>query len=178
MSIDFSDDAPSTPTKADLSVVANLATLALAAKAEIEAAEEDLARMKARYRGLIENDIPDAMQTVGFKSIKLEDGRSITVKDDVKASLPKSRAEEACEWLIEHGHGGLIKRDVDIKLPRNYDPAPLFASLVAAGLPFDATPTVHPQTLAAFLREQLAAGNDVPLELFGAYEYRTTSIKG
>jgi len=28
--------------------------------------------------------------------------------------------------------------------------------------------TVHPQTLRALVREQLAAGNPIPLELFGA----------
>jgi hypothetical protein len=36
---------------------------------------------------------------------------------------------------------------------------------------------VHAQTLKAFIKEQMAKGVDVPLELFGAYPYSKAVIK-
>ena len=53
----------------------------------------------------------------------------------------------------------------------------LCAELQAKGVAAQFEQTVAPQTLKAFLREQLAAGTDLPLELFGARPVWTTKLK-
>lgn len=173
--IDFREDVA--VAVSDLTEVAALATLATSLKRDVAEREESLKALKQRLRELVENSIPDAMATVGFSEIRLEDGRKITVKDEVSAELSRARAPLACAWLEEHGHGGLIKRDCVVKLPRDFDPTELTQHLDSLGLAYDSEPTVHPQTLKAFLREQLASGETIPLPLFGAFQYRTTIIK-
>jgi hypothetical protein len=37
-------------------------------------------------------------------------------------------------------------------------------------------PTVHPETLAAWGRQELEMGNELPDELFSVYTYDTTSL--
>lgn len=132
-------------------------------KASLKDAEE-------RARLLREESIPSAMQELGLAELRLLSGQRVRVKQDVYASVPVARRNEAWGWLEERGYGGLIKTQVAVQYGRGElpDAEELAEELLKRGLRTELNRNVHPQTLKAFLREQLSLANNVPLELFGA----------
>ena len=132
--------------------------------------EESLKFAKERVRYYQEEAIPTAMQEIGLTSATLETGEKLTIKQDVYASIAVADREIAYEWLETNGFGGLIKIEVAVAFGR--DESDKAENLVKFLLTKNLEPTfgksVNAQTLKAFLREQIAAGSKIPLELFGA----------
>lgn len=133
-------------------------------------AETNLKLKKERERIIREETIPSAMQELGLTSIKLETGQTLSVKQEVYASIPSGNKQAAYDWLIGHGFGGLLKVEVVADFGRGEleIATELFERLNSEGLSVGIDQGVHAQTLKAFLKEQISAGKDIPLELFGA----------
>lgn len=149
---------------------------------EIERTEGRLEMLKKRRRSIVEHEIPDVMGRVGSNEIRLNNGYKVTVKDEVRASLPKDeRRPLAFAWLEDSGNGGLIDRRFTIRFPREEEAwADKFErDLAKRKRPLDVerTKDVHHQRLLGFLREQIRGGRSVPMELFGAFIQRIASIK-
>lgn len=161
-----------------LSEMAELARALLDADKDVERVEGDLKDAKERARVLREETIPAAMQEMGLEEVKLETGQKISIKQDVYASIPAASKGAAYDWLNEHGFGGLIKVEVSATFAKGEQDAALelHKQLLAQGLQPDLDQSVHAQTLKAFLREQIAAGTNVPLDLFGARPVWTAKI--
>lgn len=150
--------------------------------AKIERAEAELEGLKKRRRAITENEIPDVMARVGTTELKLANGYKVSVKDEVRASLPKDeRRPLAFAWLEDNGNGGLIDRAFKIRFPREEEAwADKFErDLAKRKRPLDVerTKDVHHQRLLGFLREQLRDGKVVPMDLFGAFIQRIAAIK-
>lgn len=162
-----------------LSEMAELARALVQADADAKQAEEDLKAAKERARVLREETIPSAMQEMGLESVKLETGQTIKVAQEVYASIPVEKKDSAFNWLQEHGFGGLIKVEVSAKFGREANAQALgfFEELCDRGMDPKYDQSVHPQTLKAFLKEQLSSGANVPLDLFGARPVWTAKIK-
>lgn len=162
-----------------LSEMAELARALVQADGNVKSAEEDLKVAKERARVLREETIPSAMQEMGLESVKLETGQTITVGQEVYASIPVEKKETAFTWLQNNGFGGLIKVEVSSKFGRdaNAQALNLFEELCDRGLDPKYDQSVHPQTLKAFLKEQISCGANVPLDLFGARPVWTAKIK-
>lgn len=148
----------------------------------IEEGEARLTAHKNRRRQLVEHEIPDVMARVGAPEMKLPNGFKVTVKDEVRASMPKDeRRPLAFAWLEESGNGGLIDRRFTIKFPREEIAwANRFeADLKKRKRPVDVerTEDVHHQRLLGFLREQIRGGKQVPMEFFGAFIQRIASVR-
>jgi hypothetical protein len=148
-----------------------LARLLVDYDAEIEAKEEALKALKENARRVREESLPTAMAEVGLTSIKLSNGEKVDIKKDVYASISNDAKPRAYQWLEENGFGALIKTEVSIAFGREEREAAqqLQQELSERGLNANAEASVHPQTLKAFLREQIEnARPNLPLELFGA----------
>jgi len=158
--------------------MAELARALVEADAGVDEAEGALKDAKERARVLREETIPAAMQEMGLEEVKLETGQKISIKQDVYASIPAASKGQAYDWLNEHGFGGLIKVEVSTTFAKGeQDKAiTLHTTLTNMGLQPDLDQSVHAQTLKAFLREQIAAGNNIPLDLFGARPVWTAKI--
>lgn len=161
-----------------LDSMAALARALVDADAAVDDAEVNLKDAKERARVLREETIPSAMQELGLEELKLDTGQKLSVKQDVYASIPSDKKDEAYNWLDAHGFGGLIKVEVKTDYPKGEAQAALqlFAELQDRGLNAQYGQNVHAQTLKAFLREQIAAGNNVPLDLFGARPVWTAKL--
>jgi len=117
----------------------------------IEQMSNHLKSLQEEERELSMEVIPEKMRELGLSSISTDDGSKVSIKHKVKASLTKARKEEGFAWLRANGHGSLIKeRTVE--------------------------ENVHPQTLTAFAREQLAQGRTLP-PCFSVFEFDLTEIK-
>lgn len=161
-----------------LDQMAALARAMMDADVSVEQAEASLKEAKERARILREETIPSAMQELGLEELKLDTGQKLSVKQDVYASIPSAQKDAAFQWLEDNGFGGLIKVEVaaDFRKGEADQAAELFKELQQRGLQVGLGQSVHAQTLKAFLREQLAAGTNVPLDLFGARPVWTAKL--
>ena len=164
-----------------LKTVSDLAKYQVALEDKIKAKEEELATLKDQFKQCSQTDLPEALAETGLTEIKLTDGSKITVMQFYNASIPKDRAEEAHAWLRAHDHGDLIKNTVSCDFGRGEDKQAqvLRESLANSGISFTDKIGVHPQTLKAFVREQVESGQTLPLDLLGVYiGQKTKIIKG
>lgn len=176
----FNDAAPVEASDTDLASVGALAEKAERMADEVAAMEDVLKERKRELRELLERDLPDAMDAVGLSELKTKAGRKLTVKDEVRASIPKAAEAEAFSWLRDTGHEDLIKHEVKVALDRGKDNlAKEITTMLARdyGVEPSDKETVHPQTLSAWCREQLAQGVELPADILGLYIGRKVTIK-
>lgn len=163
-------------TMNDLSALANAL---VEADEDVERAERSLKDKKEAARRLREEALPAAMQEVGMSKVTLDSGRVISVAQEVYASIPAANKPAAYAWLEEHNFGGLIKTEVAVAFGRGETEKAigLQDALREQGLEADLERSIHAQTLKAFIKEQLAAGNELPLDLFGAMPVWVAKVK-
>lgn len=146
----------------------------------VAAAERELEESKEAYRRVVQDELPDLMRELGVESLKLEDGVTISIKEDVSASITEERRGPAHAWLRDHGFGGLIKTNVTATFSRGMEEeAARLASQIALDMhvPVDCVERVHPATLKSFIRERMEAGDKLPMELFGIHPYSQAVFK-
>lgn len=174
------DIQPEVPaaTLADVQAAAE----ALANKqAEVDAIDAKLKAANAELHHLRTRLVPDMFTAAGgLQSLRLRDGREVVVEDVVSGSLPKepNRRAAAVRELEAMGGGALVKRRVSVDFPRGDNRlGQAREALAAAGFTADEAHDVHPQTLAAFVREMLRQGRAVDADALGVYVGRTTKVK-
>ena len=180
----FEEDVDSAlPTSDQLQTLAALAEKQLQAEAEIKRIKEELAEKKKELFVLSSEQIPSLMEQCGVSGITsftLGDGSRITIKRVVKASIPKARRQEAFAWLRGNDGAAIVKNTVSVSFGKGEDDkAARLEKLLresASGYNVEHDETVHAQTLAAFVRERLERGEDVPTDLLGVFEYKETKI--
>lgn len=139
---------------------------------KLEATTEDLNRVSQQL-------LPEAMLAVGMSQFKLATGESVTISKFYSAKIPEDQQIVAFNWLRKNGHDSLIKREVKCIFGKGEDADAQIAVQALHDLghtPIDKT-SVHPQTLKAFVREQMeSTASTFPAELFGAYVGNQTKI--
>ena len=157
-----------------------LVTRALELADDLKSLELFITDKKRELKELLEGELPQAMSDANCKEFKASDGRKVTVKYEVFAHITKDKEAEAFAWLKDNGHESLIKHEIKVSLDRGKDNV---AKEIVARLQSDygVEPSdklmVHPQTLSAFCREQIAAGNDLPTETLGIHAATVARIK-
>jgi hypothetical protein len=150
------------------------------AEAEVARCEEALKSAQTKLRKIAEEDLPALMDLAEMATCETRDGIIVKIQEKVRGSIPKGRERPAFDWLEEHGHDNLIKRQFVIEFGRE-DQA--WAKKFEADLRkrkkqvnLALKETIHPSTLASFVTEQLQEGVDIPLETFGVHRQRATKI--
>ncbi len=176
----FEQDAGALQVKnEDLSSVGALAKRAKELEKEIEEIDTILTERKSQYRKLLEETIPAMLQELGLTKFSMTDGSEIVVKPFYSASIPEEKRAQAYEWLREHGYDDIIKNTVSVRFGRNEDKLceTLLNQLREQNYPVEQAQKIEPQTLKAWVREQVERGNEFPTELFGVYVGQKASIK-
>ena len=147
--------------------------------AEVDLLSDQLRTAKAALLRTEREDLPDLMTELGLTELKLSDGSVVSLKEDVDARITDDTRPGALRWLLEHGFGGLIKTEVSLSFGRGeHDEAERVVDELQAHYNNIALKEdVHPSTLKAFVREQMAAGTAVPVDLFHIYPYSKATIK-
>ena len=119
------------------------------------------------------------MAEYGMAKVKMDDGSEIAVSKFYSASIPKTRQEEAFDWLRDNGHESLIKNQVAVSFGRSEDAVAqlLMDRLQAEGFETQQKVWVEPMTLKAFVKEQVEGGSPIPSDLFGIYIGEQAKIK-
>lgn len=115
--------------------VTNLLTLAAEmarVQGEIDRLQEAKKELQRMYDTLRITDIPAAMDETGIDKLTLAGIGTLYLSADVRATVYKDTKMEAYQWLEDNGYGDLIQ------------------------------PYVFPQTLKAWAKERLKAGDKLP----------------
>lgn len=143
--------------------------------------EDELKEAKKILRMYKEQLVPELMTKLGMATVTTLGGAHVSVKKDVRASFPKDeiKRQEAFDYIKETGNEGLIKQDFHVSFGRNSsEQAAQFKKLLEEyNIPAQHNEGVHHQTLLAFLRRELEAGNNVPLDAFGATQIQSAVLK-
>jgi len=170
------------PTDAELARVRRLAELQRSQTREVVRITRELVTALNLLRQTREVDLPEAMRDVGLSEVKLLDGTPVKVED--KLTGTKLTSPVGLGYVEENGGARLIKTAIVVELDRgdlaaarevyqdlrSHKKANLFKRL-------ELEEHVHQSTIAAFVRELIAKGKDVPLERLGVHR-RVTAIVG
>lgn len=170
MSEELSSDA--------LKELTRLANALVEADQAVEDAEQALKDAKAKARNLREIEVPDYLQELGLQKVTLDSGESVGYKPDVRLEWDDAKKALAFAWLEKNEFGGLIKTEVASSFGKGeIDKAKaLLEALTEQGYEASLSRDVHYQTMCAFLREQIEAGNPIPLDEWGAVAINKATV--
>jgi len=181
MEQDFEENAASVEKidQQGLTSVAALARTIRDKEARISDLEQTLKEEKKALIKLTDEEMPSMLAEIGMASFALDDGSTVEVKQTYGASILVEKRPEAYEWLRDNGYDDIIKNTVACQFGRGEDDqASAFAAFAQQqGYVPDQKTEVHPQTLRAFVKERCEAGEEFPMELFGAWVGQRAVIK-
>lgn len=167
-----------TPSNSDLTEISSLANQQLALEKEIADIQETLAEKQRMYGLLSEVDIPRLLAKFGLTMFRLTDGSTVDIKVNLCCGISQANETEAFRWLEVTGNDGIIKNE--FKLPFGKDQSQeaedLKTFLEGAGYSYTNKRGVHHSTLKAFVKKRLAAGLEVPVDLFSVFEKNVAVI--
>ena len=145
---------------------------------EVKIMEENLKKKKEAADLISEQVIPEIMNDMKLKTLKLTDGSAIEVKQIYGASIPLDKKEGAYKWLRNTDLGDLIKNEITVSFGRGEDnKANDYASLAEKnGYQPSQKLKVEPMTLKALYRERVEKGLDLPAEYFNLFQGNKTKI--
>lgn len=122
--------------------------------------------------------LPNAMLEAGLSEFRLTTGEFIEVKRDIYASISEANFGAAKAWLVDNNLDGIVKHTVTLSFAKGEGGRAVEALTLLvdnAFVPVDKE-AIHPQTLKAFVREQLQKGADLPMDVFGVHEVVKTKV--
>jgi hypothetical protein len=146
---------------------------------KIAEAQVELAKLTEQFNTIGQVRIPDLFDELSLSKLKLTSGQYVEVKRKFSASITAENQAACFEWLQKNGHESIIKHkiDIDLKKGESEEQEKIVDLLEEIGVTYTDKNTVHPQTLLAFVKEQMESGSNFPQELFKVYPLRTTKIK-
>lgn len=183
--VDFGEHAPKASCDKLQQLTDLVAQYELAEVAAAEAASV-LAQRTARLKGIIEHELPDLMSELSQPVLHTSDGRKIEVKDVVRATLPEANRPKGFAWLITNGHGGNIKRSVEIAFAatEGQEAEKLLKTMEGEfGENARQTMKVESSTLTSFVKKRLQAESEegfkgvaLPRDIFEIREFKHAKI--
>lgn len=133
---------------------------------------------KKEYQRIVRELIPAEMEAMGMERVDV-DGNSVSLNPFVYASIPASRKEEAFNFLRSIGEDDIIKNEVTVNFGKGQDnrAGAFFDDCNQQGLDPSQKQSVHPMTLKGWIKERMASGEDIDLDMFGAYVGTEAKIK-
>ncbi len=183
MAHDYSEFQSSSPGDNLMARLEGLAQEQLDAEARLSNLEAQVDEAKAVVRRIKERELPNLLDEaqLGTSKIVTPNGIEIAMKEEIRGNIPKGKEKPAHEWLEENDNGGLIKRTVTIVFSKDEEAwAAKFKRDCAQRkkpLNLEIKRGVHAGTLRSFVKECLKNGVAIPMETFGVFRQRFTSVK-
>ena len=181
--LDYSGYGQTEVSGGDLELLTGLAERQQELDEKIAAKEVELKDLQSAHREISWKQIPELLDSLNMESFKLKDGSSITVKEDLRLSIPKTpeRRAEALGWLLSHGGEFLFKEAFQFQFDKGEtEAAEKFAEFCATyegRLNMARSETVETNSVKAFIKEKLEDGEEVPLALLGGHRQTIAKIK-
>lgn len=186
-------EAAPVPGDDQLQKVAALARRQIECLREVIRLTEELDTANEALRLNRETDLPTLMDQLGLTDFGLAGGHRVEVLESVNASVPAkdpAMTAAAHAWLEANGYGSLIKRRIEIFFDREDEAwAKAFLAQCARRkrqLNLNVKRWVEPQTLSAFVREQLKAAREqnrdpeelAPAATLGIFKRKYAEVSG
>lgn len=175
----FADMEPIDADPATMETIVMLAEKQLSLEAQVESASEALNLLRNELDTIQMRRLPEVMGALGMKEFTLENGAKITIKEDIKAGITEDNRPAAHAWVRERGDGGIIKNVVSIAFGKDEDAKAeeVVKSLTDQGYSPDQKESIHVSTLKSYVKERLEAGDAIPVDLFGVFEFKKATVK-
>jgi len=162
-----------------LAQIAATARDIIAAQDAVAEAEAELSSRQKFLRSLKEEILPELMTEAGQTQLTTIDGLLVSIKETVRGQPSEANQPAAFDWLRSKGQGGVIKSKLEADLGRAPEDKVKAAveALTAQGIQAGTKESVHWQTLGSLVREMLARGDDVPLDLLGVQVWKQADVK-
>ena len=171
------------PTGNFTTVLRQLADELVLAEQNILKAQEALEVANAVKKDIAEFRIPQMTDGMDGK-FNLGDGRELSVKEEVRASIAGEKRIPAINWLDDNDYGHIVKRQIIIEFGKNEtERSEKFLECVKelekelGTLVVKKNWSVHPATLVSWVKEQLGEGVNLPTEIFGIFRQRVAKVK-
>lgn len=162
-----------TPKNAELAELSALGEQLYSAEAEVLRLEAELRRAKKR-RDFIQCDLlPSTMEKIGL--VEFRTPRShIKVSEQLEVRPRADNRPLVLAALEKQGAGALIKTNLAVPFGKGEDEevARVCEALALLGRDYRQDRAVHPQTLKKHIRDRLAKGDPVDVELFGVRQFQ------
>ena len=160
--------------------IMKLANLLNKQAGHVKELEDQLKEEKSKLLKLEREDLPALMQEAGMTSVTLDDGSTISLKEDLNTSITASTKNSALRWLVDNNYGGIIKTLVEVAFPKGAhdDAVRVQNELLQHYSGVSLKETVHPSTLKSFVKERLEAGDAIPLDAFNVFPFTKAVVKG
>lgn len=167
-------DQQGSASPASLDSVKALGAQLVQVELDLTAAEATVTRLKQLREEIRIRQLPAQMFELGIDSLGV--GNRVLEREPlIQASLPKDPEPRAAaiNWLVDHQHGGVIKREVVVALPKG-DAATehkVLAAIRAAAPGIEAAVgyDIHYQTYLALCKRLVKSGAVIPLKALGIF---------
>jgi hypothetical protein len=125
-------------------------------------------------------ELSDLLLSNNVTSLKLATGEKVEIKQMIFASITEANSEKAFSWLRENKFEAIIKNKAEVDLGKGGSDekiGPLAKLVEDLGLVMKVKETVNPQTLKAFVKEQMGQGRNIPLDLFSVHTVNRASVE-
>ena len=177
--INLRKDSPSQVTQVDPQEVSNEIQKLQDVQEQITHKESEIKELKDREKYLGGVIIPDLMNQMNLKTLKLRDGSEIEVQNKFFASILAAKKEEAYTWLRNNGLGDIVKNEITVRFGRSEDNKAQQYATLAKGQGYEPEQkiSVHAGTLRLTLEDYQSRGGQIPPEYFSTFEGNQTKIK-
>lgn len=193
---DYSEFIPS-PLQGDFLKLSEMIQTAYKLQEALKLTQFECSRLQDEYRNLIEREIPQAMETSGVEEFVATGGIRVKIQLDDFANIPslsgidKERDPDVRDRLLDRRNAALtlvaqkaptlIKRSYEIDFDRDdaERALDLEAKLRQGGVPFIKGETVHPKTLAKWVKDCKLEGihlSQEELETLGVFTKKVAKI--
>jgi hypothetical protein len=179
MSIDLRADAPDQTDIIDPKKLSEEVEKLKTIQNKIKTKEEEMKDLKEDEKHFSCVIIPKLMQDMNLKSLKLQDGSELSIKQVYSATIKADKKLEAIQWLRNNGLGDIVKNNITVSFGQDEDNKAVdYASLARSnGYEPIQEEKVHPSTLKVTLEDWKNNGNEVPDDLFWKFDGSQTKIK-
>ncbi len=117
--LDFLDEQQSLDREA-MTTLQTKMKLLTDVRERISNVETELAGLKKMERKISREDVPGFLNQYGISSLKLANGKTVEIKEDLQLSVPKTdpaKRRTVMQFLRQNGGGGLIKDTLTMEDP-------------------------------------------------------------
>ena len=165
-------------------VLQDMVAEAQSLEADTELLELQLKEKKTALLDLTDIKIPALMQEFGQTMVRLANGVTVDVVDNIQASISKDKADDAFAWLRKNEYGDLIKNQVITTFGAGEDEQAVATRKRLEELGHgivEQKESVHASTLKSFVTkyilEPIEGAPPLPREPFGVFEGKRAKIK-
>ena len=178
MTINLRADAPAQVTQTEPEKLSQQIKTLQDIQQEIDNHKAKIKELEDREKHFSQVVIPDMMNAMNLKTMKLKDGSEIEVSNKFFASALAAKRPEAYNWLRENGSGNIVKNEITVRFGRDEDNKAQQYATLAKGQGYDPEQkvSVHAGTLRVALEDLHSRGGKIPSEYFSTFAGYQTKI--